>query len=156
MKSKLKIWGSNTISRGAYSSTGNLTSISCSLSLPVLCIQTTCGGFMVMGDDLYKRRKIKHYMRSQGANYFRVSGAFATQFEESVCLLSLHTNSKPFSVSIFLPENSLIFSAHSFSSSLDSVQVAPQFFIFCVFFCTHTRIRPKLRALQFDLIKMQI
>lgn len=33
MKSKLKIWGSNTISRGAYSSTGNLTSISCSLSV---------------------------------------------------------------------------------------------------------------------------
>lgn len=96
---------------------------------------------MVMGDDLYKRRKIKHYMRSQGANYFRVSGAFAAQFEESVCLLSLHTNSKPFSVSIFLPENSLIFSAHSFSSSLDSVQVAPQFFIFCVFFL-HSHTNP--------------
>lgn len=112
-----------------------------SVSLPVLCIQTTCGGFMIIGDDLYKRRKIKHYTRSRGANYFRVSGAFAAQFEHTkwTCVYYLCIRiQNPFSVSIFCFGNSLIFSPHSFSLSLDSVQVAPHFFHICVFFFPHS------------------
>lgn len=156
MKSKLKIWGSNTISRGAYSSTGNLTSISCSLSAGFMHSNNVWGiyGYGRWFIQAAKDQTLHEEPRSQ--LFSRLRCICRPVWRESVCLLSLHTNSKPFSVSIFLPENSLIFSAHSFSSSLDSVQVAPQFFIFCVFFCTHTRIRPKLRALQFDLIKMQI
>lgn len=177
IKSKLKIWGSNTISLGAHLSTGNLTSISRSLSVClsrcILCIQTTWRIYDYR-DDLYKQRKIKHYM-SQGTLFSRLRWIFAKCFflrekekkisrqtmkwkrikNTSLCYRSAY-ELKPFFRIHFLFVETLWFLLFSHCHSIPLKWFQPFYMSESFWMCGAYSRSEWIKALQFDLIKMQI